>query len=155
MPLVVLCGLPASGKTHVAEALVSFLRAREGEGIDVVHVTEASVNITRRDGYKGAWRRCCLSGSRGLLMARWCRLHPDAREEKNARSALRAAAELSVSSKTVVVLDALNYIKGSRYELFCKARAENTTYCVVFVDTPLALALERNAGRADRFDPQL
>lgn len=63
-----------------------------------------------------------------------------------------------MNAKTVVVLDALNYIKGSRYELFCKAKAESTTYCVVFVDTPLALALERNASRDssdDAFDPQL
>lgn len=79
----------------------------------------------------------------------------DAREEKNSRSALRAAAEKAVSARTVVVLDALNYIKGVRYELFCKAKAENTTYCVVYVDTPLELALERNASREDAMDPQL
>lgn len=63
--------------------------------------------------------------------------------------------ERSVSAKTVVVLDALNYIKGSRYELFCTARSESTTYCVVHVDTPLALALERNAERDDRFEPHV
>lgn len=55
----------------------------------------------------------------------------DAREEKTSRSALRAATEKAVNAKTIVVLDALNYIKGVRYELFCKAKAENTTYCVV------------------------
>lgn len=79
----------------------------------------------------------------------------DGREEKNSRSALKAAVEKAVNAKTIVVLDALNYIKGVRYELFCKAKAESTTYCVVYVDTPLSLALERNASREDAFDPQL
>ncbi|TYZ64000.1 hypothetical protein PybrP1_004235 [[Pythium] brassicae (nom. inval.)] len=118
------------GKTRVAEALVAFLQAKDA-ALSVVHITEASVNVSRRNGYS------------------------DAREEKNTRSALKAAVELSVNAKTVVVLDALNYIKGSRYELFCKARTESTTYCVVYVDTPLALALERNAGRADGFEPHV
>lgn len=52
MPLVVLCGLPASGKTFVADALVAFLREQSPEQ-DVVHITEASVNVRRRDGYRG------------------------------------------------------------------------------------------------------
>lgn len=47
------------------------------------------------------------------------------------RGAIRAAVETALDKKTIVVLDALNYIKGSRYELFCKAKAESTTYCVV------------------------
>lgn len=55
----------------------------------------------------------------------------DGRTEKNTRSALKAAVEKSVNATDIVVLDALNYIKGVRYELFCKARAESTTYCVV------------------------
>jgi protein KTI12 len=55
----------------------------------------------------------------------------DGREEKMTRSALKAAVEQALGGETVVVLDALNYIKGVRYELYCKARAESTTYCVV------------------------
>jgi protein KTI12 len=63
--------------------------------------------------------------------------------------------EQALSSTTIVVIDALNYIKGSRYELFCKARAEQTTYCAVYVDTPLELALERNAMLTEPYDPEL
>lgn len=51
MPLVVFCGLPGAGKTFVAHALVEYLRENVQE--DVVYITEATVNVDRRDGYKG------------------------------------------------------------------------------------------------------
>lgn len=54
MPLVVFCGLPGAGKTFVADALVAYLREHVHE--DVVHITEASVNVSRRDGYRGTQR---------------------------------------------------------------------------------------------------
>lgn len=100
--------------------------------------------------------------------------------EKTTRSALRAAVEQALDVETVVVLDALNYVKGVRYELYCKARAESTTYCVVrdervgrsrilwfvltqklvlqlqiYVDTPLSVALERNAASDTPYDPDM
>ncbi|DAZ95758.1 TPA: hypothetical protein N0F65_006406 [Lagenidium giganteum] len=133
MPLVVVCGLPAAGKSTVAEALVEHLRTHVQE--DVVYITEAAVNVDKVQGYKGK--------------------SVDGRVEKSTRSALRAAVEKAVNAKTIVVLDALNYIKGIRYELFCKAKTESTTYCLVYVDTPVELALERNAARSEQFDPEL
>ncbi|RLN02496.1 hypothetical protein BBJ28_00009250 [Nothophytophthora sp. Chile5] len=57
----------------------------------------------------------------------------DSRAEKTTRSALKAAVEQTLNSKTIVLLDALNYTKGERYELFCKAKAESTTYCVIYL----------------------
>ncbi|GLE00497.1 hypothetical protein PINS_up024271 [Pythium insidiosum] len=129
MPLVVFCGLPAAGKSFVATRLVDYLR--EHVQSDVVHITEATVNVNRLEGYKNG------------------------HVEKISRGALRAATEQALNAKTIVVLDALNYIKGSRYEFFCKARAESTTYCVVYVDTPVELALERNSQLEEPYDPEL
>ncbi|POM78968.1 RNA Pol II elongator-associated protein, partial [Phytophthora palmivora] len=79
----------------------------------------------------------------------------DSRAEKNTRSALKAAVEKVVNTKTIVVLDALNHTKGERYELFCKAKAESTTYCVIYVDTSVEVALNRNAEREEQLDPKL
>ncbi|GLE11512.1 hypothetical protein PINS_up023987, partial [Pythium insidiosum] len=76
--------------------------------------------------------------------------------EKISRGALRAATEQALNAKTIVVLDALNYIKGSRYEFFCKAalRAPPTA-SYVYVDTPVELALERNSHLEEPYDPEL
>ncbi|KAF4037525.1 Chromatin associated protein KTI12 [Phytophthora infestans] len=130
MPLVVVCGIPATGKTTVCTALVDHLQ-RHLPDQEVVCISPVTVNVDKTRGYA------------------------DSRAEKNTRSALKAAVEKVVNTKTIVVLDALNYTKGERYELFCKAKAESTTYCVVYVDTPVEVALQRNAARAEAFDPKL
>ncbi|KAG6609211.1 RNA polymerase II elongator associated protein [Phytophthora cinnamomi] len=130
MPLVVVCGIPAAGKTTVATAVVDHLRGQSTQRA-VVCISTTAVNVDKTRGYA------------------------DSREEKNTRSALKAAVEKAVNAETIVVLDALNYTKGERYELFCKAKAESTTYCVVYVDTPVEVALQRNAVREERFDPKL
>ncbi|KAG7376868.1 kti12, chromatin associated [Phytophthora pseudosyringae] len=130
MPLVVVCGIPAAGKTTVATALVSHLQRQLPEE-EVVCISPTTVNVDKTQGYA------------------------DSRAEKITRSALKAAVEKLVNLKTIVVLDALNYTKGERYELFCKAKAESTTYCVVYVDTPVDVALQRNAARGERFEPKL
>jgi tRNA uridine 5-carbamoylmethylation protein Kti12 len=59
MPLVVFSGLPAAGKTFIATQLVSYLQQHVQD--DVVHITEATVNVDRLEGYKsellvGVWR---------------------------------------------------------------------------------------------------
>ncbi|KAL4173896.1 hypothetical protein KRP22_005842 [Phytophthora ramorum] len=130
MPLVVVCGIPAAGKTVVATALADHLQRQLPED-KVVCISPATVNVDKTQGYA------------------------DSKEEKNTRSALKAAVEKVVNAKTIVVLDALNYTKGERYELFCKAKAESTTYCVVYVDTPVEAALQRNAAREERINPKL
>ncbi|RLN64521.1 hypothetical protein BBP00_00003420 [Phytophthora kernoviae] len=130
MPLVVICGLPAAGKTTAATALADHLQ-RQLPDEKIVCISPATVNIDKALGYT------------------------DSRTEKMTRSALKAAVEKAVNSKTIVLLDALNYTKGERYELFCKAKAESTTYCVIYVDTPVETALQRNAAREDQIDPKL
>ncbi len=64
MPLVTICGLPASGKTTFADGLVAFLRkelpassggAGNGGPRRVVLVNEEALRIARREGYRGAW----------------------------------------------------------------------------------------------------
>ncbi|OWZ23919.1 hypothetical protein PHMEG_0001144 [Phytophthora megakarya] len=130
MPLVVVCGIPASGKTTVATALVDHLQ-RQLPDEEVVCISTDSVNVDKTQGYG------------------------DSKTEKNTRSALKAAVEKVVSTKTIVVLDALNYTKGERYELFCKAKAESTTHCVVYVDTSVEIATKRNEAQEQQFDSKL
>lgn len=53
MPLVILCGIPSSGKTTRAEALASFLKE---QGKQVILINEESLFIKRSEGYKGILR---------------------------------------------------------------------------------------------------
>ena len=58
-------------------------------------------------------------------------------QEKILRASLKSSVEKHLDSQRVVILDSSNYIKGFRYELYCLARNNKTTLCLVFCDTDL------------------
>jgi protein KTI12 len=55
-----------------------------------------------------------------------------AEEEKITRAEIFAAIERELAKDVLVVVDALNYIKGFRYQLHCSAKALSTPMCVVW-----------------------
>ncbi len=71
--------------------------------------------------------------------------------EKMARQALKAAVERKISRDSWVILDALNMIKGERYEMHCCARSTETPMCVVYCDVPVETAREWNAARSNPY----
>lgn len=71
--------------------------------------------------------------------------------EKMCRGKLKSAVERAVNAHTVVIVDALNYIKGFRYELFCIIRAAASTHCVIHINAPHDAAREWNARRANAY----
>ena len=75
----------------------------------------------------------------------------DATAEKITRGRLKFEVEKRLLGKTVVIIDSLNYIKGYRYQMFCIAREQKATYCVVFCNTPPEKALEFNKNSQKGF----
>ena len=67
MPLIVVSGLPSSGKSSAAAALADVCRAL---GQDVVVVDEDSLHLRRNDSYKGE----AAVGRRRRRCRRWCLL---------------------------------------------------------------------------------
>lgn len=67
-----------------------------------------------------------------------------ARSEKDARATLSSAIKRVLDRDTIVVADGMNYIKGFRYQLYCEAKAVQTTNCVVHVGTPAEKCRELN-----------
>ena len=51
--------------------------------------------------------------------------------EKNARAAHASAVQRALGQNVVVVADAMNYIKGVRYQMNCEAKAARTPSCTV------------------------
>jgi len=77
------------------------------------------------------------------------RARADAAAEKMSRAALKGAIERACNGSATVIVDALNYIKGYRYELYCIVRATASTHCCVMVDAPLESAREWNDARGE------
>lgn len=55
-----------------------------------------------------------------------------------------------LTADSLVVVDALNYIKGYRYELFCLVKAVKTTYCVVQCTTDKDTCGKFNESRPEK-----
>lgn len=123
MPLVVIAGLPCSGKTRIAQQLEAVFRER---GLEVVIVDEPSLHLERNQSYK------------------------DVPSEKNTRGLLKAALERSLGRRRVVLFDSLNAIKGFRFEIYCLARQAAARYCVLHVDTPAETCSRWNAERPEQ-----
>lgn len=58
-------------------------------------------------------------------------VYDHARTEKEARGVAYTRAKRVLKRDSIVILDGMNYIKGWRYQLWCEAKAAQTTCCVV------------------------
>lgn len=58
-------------------------------------------------------------------------VYGEARTEKDARAAVYSAIKRVLGRDEIVVADGMNYVKGFRYQLYCEAKAVQTTSCVV------------------------
>lgn len=106
MPLVIVTGLPGSGKSTRSERLRAFLEGRIPSDWRVLIVTDRShVNVDAM---------------------------PSISEEKRRRSDFMSSIERLVDAKTVVIADGFNEIKGFRYQLYCMARSAQTPHCVLW-----------------------
>ena len=57
--------------------------------------------------------------------------YSDSKSEKPARATLFSAVIRVLNRETIVIVDAMNYIKGSRYQMYCAAREVGARVCTV------------------------
>lgn len=105
-----LCGPPCSGKTTRANQLLQHFQSLPDVG-------PQRVILISDDELFGENREEAYSTSL---------------TEKQTRGRVKAATERLVTRDNIIICDSMNYIKGFRYELYCVARAQRTTHCVVY-----------------------
>ncbi|KAF2122865.1 chromatin associated protein KTI12 [Lophiotrema nucula] len=115
MPLVLISGFPSSGKTTRANQLQDYFESKIAVAEDsrvsrlkVHHINHQTLGLSRT-------------------------VYHTARAEKDARAEEYSAVKRALSREDIVIADGLNYIKGFRYQLYCEAKAVQTTNCVVKV----------------------
>ncbi|XP_043933775.1 protein KTI12 homolog [Protopterus annectens] len=131
MPLVVVCGLPCSGKSRRTEQLQKYFMENCGRKVHVV--CEDALGVQKNDTYA------------------------DSQKEKDVRGALKAEVERKLNKEDVVILDSLNYIKGYRYELFCLIKHVQTPHCLVYCLTSEEISKSWNAERdvVKQYSPEI
>ncbi|XP_057672706.1 protein KTI12 homolog [Diorhabda carinulata] len=124
MPLVVVTGVPSSGKTTRSLELLKFFEQQGKE----VHIISELDHILKAGFEKNSF-------------------YDDKDKEKHIRGVLKSEVLKLVSSNNVVILDALNYIKGYRYELFCGTKANKCTQCTLHTEINRDEAWKFNENR--------
>lgn len=124
MPLVIVTGFPSSGKSRRARELKEYLEREK----------EKAVLIVSENDVVGKDKNRILN---------------DSRLEKDLRGNLKADVLRQLNRETVVILDAGNYIKGFRYELYCASKQIKTPHCVMHTLAPIDQAWTWNQDRPE------
>ena len=128
MPLVIVCGLPLSGKSHLS-GLVQEHFSRVTSSKVLVVSDEQKLNESKRNV-----------------------LYAKSSLEKQLRSWLKSLVERHLIGDTLVILDANNYIKGFRYELYCTSKERKTTHCLIELNISPEIAWSRNSSAESSVD---
>lgn len=122
MPLIVVTGYPSSGKTRVTNEMRQFF-LDQGKVVNVISENEI------------------LEDKKNKILS-------DSLQEKRIRGTLKSEVARLIHKDQVLILDALNYIKGFRYELYCVSKASKTTQCTVHCDVSPEDAWQWNQERS-------
>lgn len=122
MPLLLVCGLPASGKTTRAREVVEYF-AQHHPSVPVVLLNEERFEIDREAA------------------------HSDPKKEKELRGFFRSNVDKHLDAGTLVILDYMSYIKGFRYELYCLSRTAKTTHALLLCEATSKEAMDNNRKR--------
>ncbi|ERS96983.1 protein KTI12 [Sporothrix schenckii 1099-18] len=151
MPLIILSGLPTSGKSTRAKQLYDYLAERiEAEAAKAAEGGTPTTAATPKPTYRlHLISDDALSISRAVYDLSTLPAHTRSANasEKDARAAIYGAVKRVLSPRDIVVLDGLNYIKGWRYQLACEAKNVSTTSAVLQIGCSVDRAREINAER--------
>nr|MDO8116991.1 AAA family ATPase [Candidatus Sigynarchaeota archaeon] len=122
---IILCGLPASGKTTLASALV--LKLRES-GLTPKTASAVDIDVIRLDVYRQASLETTFS--------------PE--HETRVRDAKRQAIRRLLEDGSSAIDDDMNYFRSMRHEIALLCASLRVHYLIVHVSTPLKKCLEWN-----------
>ena len=116
MPLILLTGLPNSGKTKTCEDLIQKLNAFFDDSKNnsplsfkpnIIYHSDETLSIPPSS-------------------------YSDPKLEKFNRGKIQSIMRRDVNLKNIVIVNSLNYIKGFRYQLFIDCKNFNEGYCLVY-----------------------
>lgn len=124
--LIILCGLPSSGKTITAQNLKRELECRFNNGISII-----DTDILRSEQYGSNF-----SPENEILIR---------------QTALSKTREL-LSKGYIVISDDINYFESMRHEFVQIAQDLNIPFFIIYISTPLEVCLKWNKNRKTNID---
>ncbi|CAJ1938246.1 unnamed protein product [Cylindrotheca closterium] len=137
MPCLIVTGYPSAGKTTICGLLKErALLRQEIEEVQIVNEEFACPDYSKNECYANSLR------------------------EKQTRAAMKSSFDRAVgitktqnkpsksNSKTLIILDSLNYIKGFRYELHCISKAAGEKHAILWVLNSMETVEQWNQSRS-------
>ncbi|GFO04337.1 protein kti12 homolog [Plakobranchus ocellatus] len=121
MPLVVMCGFPASGKSKRAQEVAEFLKTKTKGNVHIVEDHPEGINRNE--------------------------IYTDSHKERETRGNLKSHVQRLLTKDDIVIVDSMNYIKGFRYELYCVTKSCRTPHCVIYCVTNNVTSKSWNISR--------
>lgn len=129
--LLILCGLPSSGKTTISKNVASLLEDKHGTSTMVISSDD--------------FRDMLSYSSKGFKPER----------ETSVKTLYEKAIATGLEHGFLVISDDLNYYKSMRSDLRHIAKRAEADYDIVHVDTPVEQAIKWNQERASQIPPSL
>ncbi|KAL0110623.1 hypothetical protein PUN28_013897 [Cardiocondyla obscurior] len=121
MPLIIVTGIPCSGKTTRTLQLKNHFEEKlknSGQKIEIISESDAIVQA----GY-----------DKNVYFA-------DSKKEKAVRSSIKSDIQRKLDSNSLLIFDGSNYIKGYRYEIYCTTKLYKTPQCTLHCNLPIEQA---------------
>lgn len=163
---VILCGVPASGKSTLTKELIRMEWEIAGKYAHFIYVSyddfildeRSSKNLISLANWKGA-RKDILRGLEELVLSNGNSESVAEAEEKClskrkqlvSKSCLCGADHMQRTNDIfhVILIDDNMYYRSMRYEYYQLARKAALSFAEVYLHCPIKIALSRNASRAD------
>ncbi|KAG2111312.1 chromatin associated protein KTI12 [Suillus discolor] len=131
MALITISGYPSSGKSTRTAQIYDFLSSASSPQLKVKVISDDDLAVGRVS-------------------------YDDSLQEKIARATLFTAITRHIAKDTILIVDGMNYIKGFRYQLYCKAREAGVRVATVYVLATPDQCRKWNDERRDekRYKPQ-
>ncbi|XP_011876466.1 PREDICTED: protein KTI12 homolog [Vollenhovia emeryi] len=138
MPLIVVTGIPCSGKTTRSVELKSYFEEKlkdSGQSVEIISESDA---ISQAGHDKNVY-------------------FADSKKEKAVRSSIKSDVQRKLDSNDLLILDGSNYIKGYRYEVYCTTKLYKTPQCTLHCNLPIEQAWMWNNQRpeSDRYNEEI
>lgn len=127
MPLIIITGIPCSGKTTRTTELKEYLENKMGKRVEVIN----EIDVVTKAGY-----------DKNTFYA-------DSKKEKGVRSDVKSAVQRLLNVNDVLIMDGSNYIKGYRYEIYCMTKLYKNPQCTIHCDIPIEHAWLLNEKRPE------
>jgi len=173
MPLIVVTGIPCSGKTTRSLELKDYFKEKlksNGQNIEIISENDAIIqaNYDKNVYFAGKSKsevktfidvilclwifynfgNFCVKNS-NVILCQSVSCFSDSKKEKAIRSSIKSDIQRKLDSNDLLIFDGSNYIKGYRYEIYCMTKLYKIPQCTLHCNLPIEQAWLWNNKRPE------